>query len=140
MGTVARSLHWTNGFGRAAAISLCLLLTCLFLQAIAIAQPARAAIENTAPAIGELTGDSVGEDWNETPADDKLSYCRKAYGAFRGAPSQSYIISSSVQAISPEGFCKRLDQFYRFDINLDMPLGEAAAIAPLLFSDVSMDY
>ena len=87
-----------------------------------------------------LTGDSYGEDWLAASPTDKLHYCRQAFTAFRSAPSSSYIISSNVQDISPEGFCTRLDQFYSFDINRELPLSEAVAIAPLLFSDVSMDF
>ena len=87
-----------------------------------------------------LDGDSYGEEWLEATPTEKLQYCRYAFSAFRSAPSSSYIISSNVQDISPEGFCTRLDQFYSFDINLEFPLSEAAAIAPLLFADVSMEY
>ena len=92
-----------------------------------------------ASTVGTLSGDVWGEVWQTASATDKSAYCRKAYAAFRSAPSQSYIISSNVQAISPEGFCQRLDLFYSFDINLDTPLAEAAAIAPLLFSDIPME-
>ena len=88
----------------------------------------------------DLVGDSYGEQWLEAAPTEKLQYCRSAFTAFRSAPSTSYVISSNVQDISPEGFCTRLDQFYSFDVNLDTPLSEAAAIAPLLFADVSMDY
>ena len=87
-----------------------------------------------------LAGDSYGEEWLAASPTDKLQYCREAFTAFRSAPSSSYIISSNVQDISPEGFCTRLDQFYSFEINRELPLSEAAAIAPLLFSDVSMDF
>ncbi|MGK7913708.1 MAG: hypothetical protein AB4050_19810 [Synechococcus sp.] len=87
-----------------------------------------------------LDGDSYGESWLEASSTEKLEYCRYAFSAFRSAPSTSYVISSNVQDISPEGFCTRLDQFYGFEVNLDTPLSEAAAIAPLLFADVSMDF
>ncbi|MEM9569129.1 MAG: hypothetical protein AAF974_12570 [Cyanobacteria bacterium P01_E01_bin.34] len=87
-----------------------------------------------------LDGDSYGESWRAAAPAEKLEYCRYAFSAFRSAPSTSYVISSNVQDISPEGFCTRLDQFYGFEVNLDTPLSEAAAIAPLLFADVSMDF
>ena len=87
-----------------------------------------------------LDGDIYGESWRAATPSEKLEYCRYAFSAFRSAPSTSYVISSNVQDISPEGFCTRLDQFYGFEVNLDTPLSEAAAIAPLLFADVSMDF
>ncbi|WP_017327889.1 hypothetical protein [Synechococcus sp. PCC 7336] len=113
-----------------------LALLCLLLTAtLALQQPSWAA----QPPSSELSGDVYGETWRAASAEEKLAYCRKAYIALRSAPSQSYIISSNVQAISPEGFCKRLDRFYSFEIDLETPLSEAAAIAPLLFADVPME-
>ncbi len=87
-----------------------------------------------------LSADSYGEEWLDASPTDKLQYCRYAFTAFRSAPSTSYIISSNVQDISPEGVCTRLDQFYSFDINQEFSLSEAAGLAPLLFADVSMDF
>jgi hypothetical protein len=86
-----------------------------------------------------LRGESTSLDWSNASAEDKLAYCRKAYKAFRASPSQSYIISSNVQALEPEGFCHRLDQFYSFDIHADTRLDGAAAIAPLLFADLPLE-
>lgn len=83
----------------------------------------------------DLVGQMTGETWLQAAPADKMAYCQKAYRAFRHAPSQSYIISSNVQALTPTTFCKRLDQFYAFDLNVDIPLNQAAGIAPLLFAD-----
>ncbi|MDX2273045.1 MAG: hypothetical protein NW237_14005 [Cyanobacteriota bacterium] len=85
-----------------------------------------------------LSGRILGSEWLATPTDQKLAYCEKAFQSFRSSPSQSYIISSNVQAMTPAGFCQRLDQFYAYPINEDTPLGEAAALAPLLFSDLPL--
>jgi len=83
----------------------------------------------------KITGAMIGEDWRAAEDSDKQRYCERAYRAFRSSPSQSYIISSNVQALTPEGFCKRLDQFYSYEINEEIPLNSASGIAPLLFSD-----
>ncbi len=85
--------------------------------------------------MSPLSGQTSGEQWLVTPQELKLAYCQSAYRSFRNSPSQSYIISSNVQALTPESFCKRLDQFYSYDINMEIPLGQASGIAPLLFSD-----
>lgn len=86
-------------------------------------------------AAGSLSGRMDGYDWLEADPTAKQAYCDRAYRAFRASPSQSYIISSNVQALNEAGFCKRIDQFYSYDINLEIPLDQAAATAPLLFSD-----
>lgn len=129
---------WTsdNGFQRISNVAtttlgLAICLLCLLGSLFA---PAVAAVELV------LDGDSYGESWLAAAPAEKVEYCRYAFSAFRSAPSTSYVISSNVQDISPEGFCTRLDQFYGFEVNLDTPLSEAAAIAPLLFADVSMDF
>ncbi len=83
----------------------------------------------------DLSGQITGEEWLGAAAADKLAYCQKAYRSFRNSPSQSYIISSNVQALTPESFCSRLDQFYAYELNLDIPLNQASGIAPLLFAD-----
>lgn len=87
------------------------------------------------PLPEKITGTMIGEDWRAADPVDKQRYCERAYRSFRASPSQSYIISSNVQALTPEGFCKRLDQFYAYEINEEIPLNSAAGIAPLLFSD-----
>ncbi len=83
----------------------------------------------------KISGTMIGEDWRIADPVDKQRYCERAYRSFRSSPSQSYIISSNVQALTPEGFCKRLDQFYSYEINEEIPLNSAVGIAPLLFSD-----
>ncbi len=93
------------------------------------------AAQKATPVPGSLSGRMDGYDWLEAEPVAQQSYCDKAYRAFRASPSQSYIISSNVQALDEVGFCKRIDQFYSYDINLEIPLDQAAATAPLLFSD-----
>lgn len=97
-----------------------------------------ATAKGAAPPPDTITGNMVGEDWRAAKDADKQRYCEKAYRSFRASPSQSYIISSNVQALTPENFCKRLDQFYSYEINEEIPLSSAAGIAPLLFSDQPM--
>lgn len=80
----------------------------------------------------------MGEEWLQATAPAKQVYCEKAYRAFRGSASQSYIISSNVQSLTPSGLCQRLDQFYSYEINLDTPLESASGIAPLLFADQAL--
>lgn len=95
-----------------------------------------AAVTDVETPPSTLSSQATAETWNSAPAAEKLTYCNKAYQSFRSAPSQSYIISSNVQAMTPETFCDKLDRFYSFDIHEDTTLAEAAAIAPLLFADL----
>ena len=85
--------------------------------------------------LSPLSGVMTGENWLKALPTIKLAYCEKAFSAFRASPSQSYIISSNVQSLTPSGLCDRMDQYYSLDENLDSRLGTAAAIAPLLFAD-----
>jgi hypothetical protein len=82
-----------------------------------------------------LSGSITGEDWLRAIPDSKIAFCNEAYSAFRASPSQSYIISSNVQSLTPSGLCDRIDQYFSIEENLDSRLGTAAAIAPLLFAD-----
>lgn len=103
---------------------------------LSVILPISPALAAQSPAPPEkITGTMIGEDWRSADQSDKQRYCERAYRAFRSSPSQSYIISSNVQALTPEGFCKRLDQFYSYEINEEIPLNSASGIAPLLFSD-----
>lgn len=115
--------------------------------AIAIGVVVAVAIANvgTSPAIAanlkpevpvELSSQATAETWNAAPEAAKLTYCTKAYQSFRSAPAQSYIISSNVQAMTPETFCEKLDRFYSFELHEDTTLSEAAGLAPLLFADL----
>ncbi|MEN9252903.1 MAG: hypothetical protein Q6K99_05740 [Thermostichales cyanobacterium BF4_bins_65] len=85
-----------------------------------------------------LLGRADGSAWQRATAAERLSYCEKAFLAFRSSPSQSYITSAHVQALNPEAFCQRLDQFYSYELNQDTTLDEAAALAPLLFADLPL--
>jgi hypothetical protein len=86
-----------------------------------------------------LSGKLTGPEWRQADPEDKQDFCRKAFQAFRASPSQSYIISSNVQALTPEGLCRRLDQFYQYAVNDEIPINQAANIAPLLFSDLPLE-
>ncbi len=85
-----------------------------------------------------LGGNDRGDRWAAADVDAKLTFCQRAFAAFRGSPSQSYIISHGVQSLSPAGLCDRIDQFYSLEENRDTRLSEAAAIAPLLFADTPL--
>ncbi len=86
-----------------------------------------------------LSGKLTGPEWRQADPEAKQAFCRKAFQAFRASPAQSYIISSNVQALTPEGLCQRLDQFYQYAIHDEIPLNQAANIAPLLFSDQPLE-
>ncbi len=86
-----------------------------------------------------LSGKLTGPEWLQADPEAKQAFCRKAFQAFRASPAQSYIISSNVQALTPEGLCQRLDQFYQYPVNAEIPLNQAANIAPLLFSDLPLE-
>jgi hypothetical protein len=86
-----------------------------------------------------LSGKLTGPEWRQADPEAKQDFCRKAFQAFRASPSQSYIISSNVQALTPEGLCRRLDQFYQYAVNDEIPINRAANIAPLLFSDLPLE-
>ncbi len=86
-----------------------------------------------------LSGKLTGPEWRQADPEAKQAFCRKAFQAFRASPAQSYIISSNVQALTPEGLCQRLDQFYQYPIHDEIPLNQAANIAPLLFSDQPLE-
>lgn len=86
-----------------------------------------------------LSGKLTGSEWRQADPEAKQDFCRKAFQAFRASPSQSYIISSNVQALTPEGLCRRLDQFYQYAVNDEIPINQAANIAPLLFSDLPLE-
>jgi hypothetical protein len=85
-----------------------------------------------------LNGNMHGQEWLEAVADSKIAYCNAAFAAFRGSPSQSYIISSNVQSLTPKGLCDRIDQYFSIDDNLETRLSSAAAIAPILFADTPL--
>jgi hypothetical protein len=85
-----------------------------------------------------LNGNMHGEEWLEAVFDAKIAYCNAAFAAFRGSPSQSYIISSNVQSLTPKGLCDRIDQYFSIDDNLETRLNSAAAIAPILFADTPL--
>jgi len=86
-----------------------------------------------------LSGKLTGPEWRQADPEAKQEFCRRAFQAFRASPAQSYIISSNVQALTPEGLCQRLDQFYQYAIHDEIPLNQAANIAPLLFSDQPLE-
>ncbi|MCF2972489.1 hypothetical protein L1047_14935 [Synechococcus sp. Nb3U1] len=86
-----------------------------------------------------LSGKLTGPEWLQVDPEAKQAFCRKAFQTFRASPAQSYIISSNVQALTPEGLCQRLDQFYQYAINDEIPINQAANIAPLLFSDLPLE-
>ena len=112
---------------------LFLILAWLVLGTGLVASGAWAATE---PA---LSGKLTGPEWRQADPEAKQAFCRKAFQAFRASPAQSYIISSNVQALTPEGLCQRLDQFYQYAIHDEIPLNQAANIAPLLFSDQPLE-
>ncbi|AFY71830.1 hypothetical protein Pse7367_3596 [Thalassoporum mexicanum PCC 7367] len=107
-----------------------------------LAAPAIASIVSTADVEVETTpklqGLSAGYVWQEATPASKLDYCERAFAAFRSSPAQSYVISSNVQSLSPAGLCDRIDQFFSLEDNLETRLGEAAAIAPLLYADTPL--
>jgi hypothetical protein len=85
-----------------------------------------------------LNGNMHGQEWVEAVFDAKIAYCNAAFAAFRGSPSQSYIVSSNVQSLTPKGLCDRIDQYFSIDDNLETRLNSAAAIAPILFADTPL--
>jgi len=85
-----------------------------------------------------LTGRTDGLGWLAATASEQAVFCDKAFLAFRSSSSQSYITSAHVQALSAEAFCQRLDQFYSYELNHEISLDEAAALAPLLFADLPL--
>jgi len=85
-----------------------------------------------------LGGRTDGLGWLAATPAERSAYCEKAFLAFRASPSQSYITSAHVQALSAEAFCQRLDQFYSYELNQEISLDEAAALAPLLFADLPL--
>ncbi len=91
---------------------------------------------NGAPQLG---GNLTGYEWQKANRDSRIAYCESALAAFRGSAAQSYIISHNVQSLSPSGLCRRMDQFYSLEENLETRLGQAAALAPLLFADIDID-
>ncbi len=91
---------------------------------------------NGAPQLG---GNLTGYDWQKSSPESRIAYCESALAAFRGSAAQSYIISHNVQSLSPSGLCRRMDQFYSLEENLETLLGQAAALAPLLFADIDLD-
>ncbi|MFN5854661.1 MAG: hypothetical protein ACK456_01965 [Pseudanabaenaceae cyanobacterium] len=91
---------------------------------------------NGAPQLG---GNLTGYEWQKANTDSRIAYCESALAAFRGSAAQSYIISHNVQSLSPSGLCRRMDQFYSLEENLETRLGQAAALAPLLFADIDID-
>lgn len=86
-----------------------------------------------------LSGKLTGPEWLQADPEAKQAFCRRAFQTFRASPSQSYIISSNVQSLTPEGLCRRLDQFYQYPVNDEIPINQAANIAPLLFSDLPLE-
>jgi len=114
---------------------LLLLLACLVLGT-GLPWVASSAWAATEPG---LSGKLTGPEWRQAAPEAKQAFCRKAFQAFRTSPAQSYIISSNVQALTPEGLCRRIDQFYQYAIHDEIPLNQAANIAPLLFSDQPLE-
>jgi hypothetical protein len=115
-------------------VTIALLISVIFLD------PAIAARKPFVPDHGEpiLSGIIKGEAWLAASAESKNAFCNEAFAAFRGSPSQSYIISSNVQSLTPAGLCDRMDQYFSIEENLDVRIGAAAAIAPLLFADTPL--
>lgn len=117
-----------------------LLILCLALVLISPSQ----AVANISkqvtslPTVPILSGNLLGTDWLQAKPESKLDFCNRASVAFRGSPSQSYIISSNVQSLTPTGLCDRLDQYFSIEENLETRLGSAAGIAPLLFADTPL--
>lgn len=85
-----------------------------------------------------LSGNIDGTIWNIAAIESKIAFCNEAFVAFRSSPSQSYIISSNVQSLTPAGLCDRIDQYFSIEENLETRLGSAAGIAPLLFADTPL--
>ncbi len=119
--------------GLALLFAACLVLASGLPLVASAAQSAKAATGPT------LSGKLTGPEWLQADPEAKQAFCRKAFQTFRASPSQSYIISSNVQSLTPEGLCQRLDQFYQYAINDEIPINQAANIAPLLFSDLPLE-
>lgn len=124
-------MRWASFSQRVLTAGLVLLFMACFVLATGL--PMLAAPGPT------LSGKLTGPEWLQVDPEAKQAFCRKAFQTFRASPSQSYIISSNVQALTPEGLCQRLDQFYQYAINDEIPLNQAANIAPLLFSDLPLE-
>ncbi|MGQ9837467.1 MAG: hypothetical protein ACUVRV_05775 [Cyanobacteriota bacterium] len=124
-------MRWASLSRQLLTASLVLLFTACFVLTTGL--PSLAASGPT------LSGKLTGPEWLQADPEAKQAFCRKAFQTFRASPSQSYIISSNVQALTPEGLCQRLDQFYQYPINEDIPINQAANIAPLLFSDLPLE-
>lgn len=124
-------MRWASLSRRLLTASLVLLFTACFVLTTGL--PVLAAAGPT------LSGKLTGPEWLQADPEAKQAFCRKALQTFRASPSQSYIVSSNVQALTPEGLCRRLDQFYQYTINEDIPINQAANIAPLLFSDLPLE-
>jgi len=121
-------------------ICLCLsisIASCLFCTDLAIASTSARAVQPQNGAT-TLNGNIQGSAWNEAAIESKIAFCNAAFAAFRGSPSQSYIISSNVQSLTPSGLCDRIDQYFSIEENLDTRISSAAAIAPLLFADTPL--
>lgn len=103
----------------------------------ALADSALSAVPSNS-SVTLLKGNEHGSIWQESAPEVKLAYCQRAFAAFRGSPSQSYIISSNVQSLTPVGLCDRIDQYFSLEENIDSRLSAAAAIAPLLFADTPL--
>jgi hypothetical protein len=137
--SVARSLLLY--LRRSVAIALLTLLLVGFMplnlhgQVANMSASAADAITNNRKALNGITSGYV---WLEAPPAEKLDYCNRAFAAFRSSPAQSYVISSNVQSLSPAGLCDRIEQFFSLEDNLETRLGEAAAIAPLLYADTPL--
>jgi hypothetical protein len=109
----------------------------LGFDAIAVAATrARYLPEHGAPI---LDGNINGEAWLSAMPESRIAFCHEANAAFRGSPSQSYIISWNVQSLTPAGLCDRIDQYYAQEETLDTRISAAAAIAPLLYADIPIE-
>jgi hypothetical protein len=119
----------------ALCLTVWLLTGCLFSDLAIAATPSHL---DRSTDVQALNGNMRGQNWLEAPVEAKLAYCNAAFAAFRGSPSQSYIISANVQSLSPKGLCDRIDRYFSIDENIDTRLSSAAAIAPLLFADTPL--
>lgn len=123
---------WQRVVGAIVTIAI---VTAATVMSSGMGSPAIAATQ-TPDTPTTLSSQATAATWNSAPEAEKLAFCTKAYQSFRSAPAQSYIISSNVQAMTPETFCDKLDRFYGFELHEDTTLAEAAALAPLLFADL----
>lgn len=138
-----RALHQTCYYASHLFLVGLIAVTLTFpaLIVLAPAALARPTYHPVIPANGapQLGGNLTGYDWQKASLDSRIAYCASALAAFRGSAAQSYIISHNVQSLAPEGLCRRMDQFYSLEENLETRLGQAAALAPLLFADIDID-